>query len=173
MRPAVVAALAAVVAALAAVALAGCGLSGKTVSHSGAVGDAFSGPGGLRVQPVRFLARVRSRPDVTGLGTAAPGTRLAAILVRVCVDTAGLPTISQRNFELDLDGGGQAALKFPETLFADDLNLLGEPGCERGHVVFQVPRGARPVKLRFGLDWTTPTPDGTGRGTKVRFTWKV
>jgi hypothetical protein len=163
----------AVVAALGAVALAGCGLSGKTVSHSGAVGDTLSGPGGLRIRPERYLPHVRARPDVTGLGTAAPGTHFAAFLIRMCIDTAGLPTISQRDFDLDLDGGGQATLKFPETVFADDLDLLGEAGCERGHIVFQVPRGARPVKLRFGLDWTTPTPDGTGRGTKVRFAWTV
>jgi hypothetical protein len=159
---------------LAAVALAGCGLSGRTISHSGAVGQALSGPGGLQVQPVRYLARVTAaHHDVTGLATPAPGTRFSAFLIRMCIKTVNLPTIAPQNFALRLADGSSAPLKFPETVFADDLDLLGEPGCERGHIVFQVPRGARPAELRFALSWSTPSPDGNDSTTKVRLAWKV
>ena len=152
--------------------LAGCtGDAVKTVSHTGAVGQTLTGPGGLTVTPVRYAPHVRAGHDVSGLASPAPGTRLAAFLLRVCVATQYLPTISPQSFTLGLRGGGQAALKFPQTVYADDLDLLGEPGCERGHVVFQVPRGRRPEALRFALDWANSRIDGFNNRTHVRLAW--
>jgi hypothetical protein len=126
------------------------------------------------VQPVRYVASVRTpHHDVTGLATPAPGTRFAAFLIRMCIKSLYLPTIAPQSFDLRLADGRSAPLKFPETVFADDLDLLGEPGCEHGHIVFQVPHGARPSELRFGLSWSTPSPDGNAATTKVHFAWKI
>jgi hypothetical protein len=153
--------------------LAGCD-SVKTVSYDGGVGQTLKAPGGLQVQPVRYLPRVPAPArDVTGLATPAAGTHFAAFLIRMCVNTTGLPTIAPQNFTLALAGGADAVLKFPETVFADDLNLLGAAGCERGHIVFDVPTGGRPSALRFKLDVDTGNVNGHGNRTKVRFTWKL
>ena len=74
---------------------------------------------------------------------------------------------------LDLAGGGTAPLKFPETVFADDLNLLGEAGCEQGHMVFQVPGHRRPRRLRFALEKSENDPGGGTNTTRVRFAWRL
>jgi hypothetical protein len=153
--------LATIAGVLAAACLCGCALGTKTVSHSGAVGEALSGPGGLKIQPVRYLPHVRG------------GHRLAAFLIHECVGTLYLPTIGQQNFDLRLRNGAAAPLVFPEEVFSDDLDLLGEPGCEQGHIVFRIPAGERPAELRFALSWSTSDPDGNARTTKVRFAWKV
>jgi hypothetical protein len=153
---------------------AGCGLSGnssKTISKSGRVGEAFDGPGGLQVQLVLFVSKVPSGDDVSGLATPKAGTHFVAFLVRMCVQTTGLPTIAQQNFAVPLAGGGAAEIKFPETVYDDDLNLLGEPGCEKGHIVFQVPRKRRPSDLRFALDVVNGDAEGHSQSTKVRFDW--
>jgi hypothetical protein len=154
----------------------GCGGFGssKTIAKTGAVGATFSGPGGLRVQLVRYLPRVAPpRKDVTGLATPKDGTHFVAFLVRMCITTSYLPTLSERNFTVPLAGGGAALRKFPQTVLADDLNLLGEPGCERGYVVFQVPRRRRARGLHFALSFTKSDPNGYSDGTNVRFAWTL
>jgi hypothetical protein len=165
-----------VVAALLVIAalLSGCGDPGTTtISYSGAVGQTLRGPGGLQVQAVRYLSRVRAGHDVSGLATPRRGTHFAAFVVRMCVSTIYLPTIGSQNFHLILTNGAEAPLKFPQTVFADDLDLLGEPGCKRGHIVFQVPQGRRPSALRFGLDWATSDMQGFTNSTKLRFDWTL
>jgi hypothetical protein len=154
---------------------AGCGLPGstKTISKSGPVGQAFDGPGSLQVQLVRFLPRVAPGTDVSGLATPKPGTHFVSFLVHMCVQTTGLPTISQGNFDVPLRGGGAAEIKFPETVYTDDLNILGTPGCETGHIVFQVPRRRRPSDLRFALDVLKGDVEGNTQKTKIRFDWTL
>jgi hypothetical protein len=144
-----------------------------TIAHSGAVGQTLRGPGGLQVQVVRYLPRVPARRDVSGLATPRPRTHFAAFLIRMCIATIDLPTISPQSFHLALQNGAEAPLKFPQTVFADDLDLLGEPGCERGHIVFQVPRSERPSALRFDLDWGTTDMQGFTDSTKLRFEWTL
>ena len=154
---------------------AGCGLPGssKTISKSGPVGQAFEGPGGLQVQLVRFLPRVPPGDDVSGLATPKPGTHFVSFFVHMCVQTTELPTISQGNFAVPLSGGGEAEIKFPETVYTDDLNILGEPGCESGHIVFKAPRRRRPSDLRFTLDVLKGDTEGNTQTTKIRFDWKL
>ena len=91
----------------------------------------------------------------------------------MCVATLYLPTVGAANFHLDLADGGEARLKSPESVYDDDLNLLGEPGCERGHVLFQVPRGQRPAALGFNLDWAVNNGQGFTDRTKLRFRWSL
>ena len=155
--------------------LAGCGLgSTKTISKQGVVGQAFDGPGGLQVQLVRYVQRVPPpADDVSGLATPKKGTHFVAFAVRMCINTTGLPSIAQRNFNVPLAGGGEAELKFPETVFDDDLGLLGTPGCEEGHVVFQVPRRRRASDLRFDLDVNRGDAEGYSHTTKIRFDWTL
>lgn len=165
--------LAAVVIAVATV--SGCsGLDRTTtISHAGAIGQTLRGPGGLQVQLVRYLRRVPAGHDVSGLATPRPGTHFAAFLIRMCIATTYLPTIAPQSFALVLANGADATLKFPQSVFADDLDLLGEPGCERGHIVFQIPRSGRPTALQFGLDWANSNIQGFTDSTKVRFEWKL
>jgi hypothetical protein len=154
--------------------LAGCGFgSTKTISKSGPIGQTFDGPGGLQVQLVKYNARVPPGGDVPGLAKPKPGTHFVSFFVRLCINTTGLPVISQRNFNVPLSDGGEAELKFPETVYSDDLNLLGEPGCESGHTVFQVPKGRRASDLRFALDVAKGDAQGYTNTTKVRFDWKL
>jgi hypothetical protein len=157
---------------------AGCGSVGgggstKTIARTGAVGRALTGPGGLSVQLVRYLPRVAPKKDVTRMATPADGTRFVAFQVRMCVKTSGLPILSDSNFTVPLAGGGRAVLKFPQTVFADDLNLLGEPGCERGYIVFQVPRPRRASLLHFALDVQRSNAEGFTDSTKIRFEWSL
>jgi hypothetical protein len=161
--------------AVLALAVGGCGFgSTKTISKTGVIGQAFDGPGGLQVQLVKYLRHVAPPAhDVTGLATPRKGTHFVAFAIRMCIATTGLPTISQRNFDVPLAGGGTAEPKFPETVFDDDLNLLGTPGCEEGHIVFQVPRGRRPGDLRFGLDVNRGDAQGYSHKTDIRFDWKL
>lgn len=144
-----------------------------TISHSAAVGQTLRGPGGLQVQVVRYLRRVPARRDVSGLATPQPGTHFAAFVVRMCIATIDLPTIAPQSFHLILANGAEAPLKFPQTVFAGDLDLLGEPGCERGHIVFQVPQRERPSALRFGLDWASSDMQAFTNSTKLRFEWPL
>jgi hypothetical protein len=144
-----------------------------TISHSGAVGQTLRGPGGLQVQVVRYLPRVPAQRDVSGLATPQPGTHFAAFVVRMCIATIDLPTIAPQSFHVILANGAEAPLKFPQTVFADDLSLLGEPGCERGHIVFQVPQSQRPSALRFGLEWARTDMQGFTDSTKLRFEWTL
>ncbi len=144
-----------------------------TIARHGAIGQPLLGPGGLRVQVVRYLPRVRARRDVSGLATPLPRTHFAAFLIRMCIATVNLPTIAPQSFHLALPNGAEAPLKFPQTVFADDLDLLGEPGCEDGHIVFQVPQGERPSALRFTLDWGITDMQGYTDSTKLRFEWAL
>lgn len=147
--------------------------STTTISHSGAVGQTLRGPGGLQVRVVRYLRHVSGRRDPSGLATPRRGTHFAAFVVRMCITTVYLPTIAPQSFHLILADGAEASLKFPQTVFADDLDLLGELGCERGYIVFQVPRRERPSALRFGLDWARTDMQGFTNATKLRFEWTL
>jgi hypothetical protein len=161
---------------VAAVALSGCSLTGgKTVHKTGVVGQTLTGPGGLQVTPSKYRPTVPAPShDVTGLATPAPGTHFASFLIAMCISTTDLPTIAPQNFSLKLDDGSDAALKFPETVFSSDLDLLGEAGCEQGHIVFQVPTPGRPSKLAFKLDYSRPDPNGGSTfDTHVRLEWAV
>lgn len=159
---------------LSAVVISGCmDPSTTAIARSGAVGQTLRGPGGLQVQVVRYLPRVPSRRDVSGLATPAPRTHFAAFVIRMCVATVYLPTIAPQSFHLVFKDGAEARLKFPQTVFANDLDLLGEPGCERGHIVFQVPRSERPNALRFYLDWAKTDMQGFANATKLRFEWTL
>jgi hypothetical protein len=154
--------------------VAGCvDVGTTTIAHNGAVGQTLRGPGGLQLQVVRYLPRVRARRDASGLATPRPGTHFAAFLIRMCIATIYLPTIASQNFHLTLSNGAQAPLKFPQTVFADDLDLLGEPGCEHGHIVFQVPQSEQPSSLRFDLDWSRSDLQGFTDSTKLRFGWTL
>ncbi len=166
---------ASVAACCAAAVLCGCSLSGgKTVHQSGVIDQTLTGPGGLRVTPSKYRPRVPAKHDVTGLGSPAPGTHFASFYISICINTVNLPTISSRNFALELKAGGEAALKSPQTVFSDDLDLLGEAGCEQGHIVFQVPTGGQPSQLTFKLDYSRPDPNGGSTfDTHVRLEWAV
>jgi hypothetical protein len=156
---------------------AGCsGVGGDrttTIAKTGTVGQALTGPGGLSVRLIRYLPRVAPRKDVTRMGTPADGTRFVAFLVSMCVRTSSLPILSDSSFTVPLAGGGEAVAKFPQTVFDDDLNLLGEPGCERGHIVFQVPRRRHASLLHFAVDVDRSNPDGFTDSTRIRFEWTL
>jgi hypothetical protein len=155
--------------------LAACSISGKTVHHAGVIGQTLTGPGGLQITPTKYRPRVPApRHDVTGLATPAPGAHFASFLISMCINTTDLPTISQQNFSLELASGDDAVLKFPQDVFSNDLDLLGEAGCEQGHIVFQVPTGGQPANLRFKLDYSRPDPNGGSTfDTHVRLVWAV
>ena len=74
---------------------------------------------------------------------------------------------------MPLVGGGEAEAKFPQTVYSDGLDLLGEAGCEQGHVVFQVPTGKKPESLKFNLDVNKGSVNGYSDRTEIRFTWSV
>src|SRR4051812_13313181 len=155
-------------------AVAGCSLTGKTVEKDGTIGSTLTGPHGLAVTLVKYDKRTpKVERDITGLASAPEGTHFVAFEVKVCVGDAGLPTISGRNFTADLAKGGEAEQKFPQTVYPDDFDLVGTEGCEQGHLVFIVPRGDSPTDLKFDLDYSKPSPDGTSSNTKVRFTWTL
>ncbi|HEY1522354.1 MAG TPA: hypothetical protein VGF70_05015 [Solirubrobacteraceae bacterium] len=145
----------------------------NTISHTGGVRQTLRGPGGLQVRLVRYLPRVPARHDVSGLATPTPGMHFVAFLIHMCIATSYLPTIAPQNFALALANGVDATLKFPQSVFAKDLDLLGAAGCERGHIVFEVPHNERPTALRFGLDWSTTDMEGFTNSTKLRFEWKL
>ncbi len=158
----------------AAAALAGCSLGAKTVHHSGVIGQTLTGPGGLAVTPDKYRPLVPApRTDVTGLATPAPGTHFASFLIHICITTSDLPTIASQNFGLELTDGSDAVLKFPEDVFSDDLDLLGESGCEQGHIVFQVPARGHPATLTFKLDIDRSDSQGNEDTTHVRLEWMV
>ena len=160
-----------------AAALAGCSLrTGErtaTVTRVGVPGRTLVGPRGLRVTLVRYLPSVAGRADASGLATPDEGARFVAFLVRPCVGSLYLPTISDQNFSVDLSGGGIAGRKFPQSVFADELDLLGSKGCKRGYIVFQVPVHRRPSDLRFALDYRANDPAGRTVSTRVRFHWRL
>ena len=161
-----------------AAALGGCSLGSggertTTITRIGVPGQTLTGPRGLRVTLVRYLPHVPARADASGLATPNEGTRFVAFLVRPCVGSLYLPTISDQNFSVDLAGGGLGGRKFPQTVLADSLDLLGTKGCERGHIVFQVPVHRRPSELRFALDYRAKDPEGRTQSTRVRFHWRL
>jgi hypothetical protein len=127
--------------------IAGCG----TTTKSGHVGDTFSG-GGLRVT----VLRVDQHPeipsdDISGLSTPAPGDRLIGARVRVCnkYDFA----VGTYDFAVSLDGGGDAAVKFPQMNYPDGFDDV-RTGCAAGWIVFELPRSRTPSKIRFTYDDT-------------------
>ncbi len=91
----------------------------------------------------------------------------------MCIATVDLPTIAPQSFHLILANGTEAPLKFPQTVFADDLNLLGEPGCEHGHMLFQASHSERPSAMRFGLDWAATDIQDFTTSTKLRLEWTL
>jgi hypothetical protein len=163
--------------AAAAVVLTGCSPSGgKTVHKTGVIGQTLTGPGGLQITPSKYRPIVPAPAhDVTGLATPARGTHFASFLIAMCITTTDLPTIAAQNFGLELADGSEAALKFPQDVFSSDLDLLGEAGCERGHIVFQVPSAGHPSKLTFKLDASRPdnVNGGSSFDTHVRLEWSV
>jgi hypothetical protein len=165
----------ALVVALAVLTVTGCSLNTKTISHSAAVGTTLrGGVGGLKITPTNYHPMISAGHDGSGLDVPAAGTHFASLVIRECITSLYLPTIGQSNYSLGLAGGGQAQLKGAETRFADDLDLLGEPGCEQGHIVFQVPAGRTPSALTFALDVTNTTSNGEDDShTKVRLTWTL
>src|SRR3954468_2019893 len=161
---------------LIALAAGGCGVGGgssRTIARTGRVGATFTGPGGLSVRLVRYLPRVAPKHDVTRMATPADGTRFVAFLVRACVRTRYLPIVSESDFSVPLAGGGQATAKFPQTVFDEDFGLLGDAGCERGWVVFQVPRRRRAHALQFELAFTRGDSEGFDHDTTIRFVWTL
>jgi hypothetical protein len=161
----------------AAVAVGGCALSGgKTVHQTGVIGQTLTGPGGLQITPSKYRPIVPAPShDVTGLATPAPGTHFASFLIAMCIKTTDLPTIASQNFSLELADGSEAVLKFPQDVFSSDLDLLGEAGCEQGHIVFQVPSSGHPAALKFKLDYSKPDNNNGGSSfdTHVRLEWSV
>ena len=143
---------------------AGCG----DVERSGAVGDRLSG-GGLEATLEKVDREVPvPESDVTGLSVPRAGSRLIGVRVRVCSDHGG--AIGQYDFSMETDRGN-ARLKFPSMNYDEPFEPVRDD-CGSGWVVFEVPKGSTPTKLRFGFEDT-----GTSRQPQTqvdaRFSWKL
>jgi hypothetical protein len=146
------------------VALAGCSPDGTT-DKSGAVGDELSAKG-LRVTVQRVDASVPvPARDITGLSTPAPGKSLVGVRARVCSSHGG--AIGSYSFSVEPDG----RLKFPAMNYSGAFESLRN-GCGTGWIVFEVPRGTRPEKVRFSFTDTGSYRHEQDR-VKARFTWNV
>ena len=150
-------------------------MSGKTIHHTGVIDQTLTGPGGLQVTPSKYRPRVPApAPRRDGARDARAGNALRVVL-DLDVHQHDRPA-DDLGAELQPRAGigRHAVLKFPQDVFSNDLDLLGEAGCEQGHIVFQVPTGGQPAKLKFKLDSSRPDPNGgSSFDTHVRLEWAV
>jgi hypothetical protein len=143
-----------------------------TTTRSGQLGDTFSG-GGIEVT----VDAIDERPpvpkhDVTGLSSPARGDRLIAARVHICSKQGA--AIGTFDFALSLAGGGDARVKFPQTNYPDGFDSL-RTGCSRGWIVFELPSGKQPSKVRFAFDDTGASNGSFGGRSESheRFSWSV
>jgi len=150
---------------LAALLVAGCGKTEK----SGDVGDELTAKGvKVTVQKVDRSVPVPAR-DITGLSTPAPGMSLVGVRAKVCSDHGG--AIGQYDFGIETSNGA-GRLKFPAMNYPDGLDIV-RTGCGDGWVVFEVPAGSRPEKVKFGFQDTGSRVPSQNNQVDARFTWKV
>ena len=136
------------------------------------MGDTLSDRG-LAVTLVRVAREVPRRRgrDLSGLATPAPGTRFVGVDVRACNEDGG-PAIGPYSFKLELSGGGEGRLRFPQRVLEDDFETV-RTGCERGWIVFEVPHGESAEALRFRFDDTASAAPSRRREKHSRFRWDV
>ena len=152
---------------LAALALAGC-LGTSETKRSGSVGDKHSA-GRLDVTVERVDRETPvPKKDVTGLSVPRSGHRLVGVLVNVCSDYGA--AIGPYDFKLETsEGSGRP--KFPSSNYREEFETLRD-GCKRGWIVYEIPRGASPQKVKFDF-----SDSGTNRNTQdnldARFEWTV
>ena len=147
-------------------ALAACG----TTTHSGKVGETFSG-GGLKVTVGRIdLHTPVPAGDLSGLSTPAPGNRLVGAFVRVCNNDG--PAVGQDSFGIGLADGGHGSVKFPTTNYADSFSFV-DSGCAGGWVVFEIPLASSPTQVHFAFDDSGNSAPGGRPESHERFTWTI
>jgi hypothetical protein len=155
---------------LAVLAVAGCGATERT----GAVGDALKGK---HVQ-AKLLAWVPTVPakrlghDITGLSTPAHGMRFAAADIALCNDT-GAAAIAW-HFELRLDDSSSVHPQTASQVYDDQLDTVRD-GCDRGWIVYQVPKAAKVKTLHYEFDWSHQTANGSSYSESEhdRFDWSL
>ena len=158
--------------------LAGCGGSDKTdaqpseptgsTTSSQTTESASADPGPRQVAMGETIETPRgSHMSVHSFGSASrsapppPGTEWTSADVEFCVTESLINetnlTNIRREFELELEDGtvlspdGSAA--DPDERFSDDELMVGAGDCERGPVVFAVPRGVAPTTFLLVTPW--------------------
>lgn len=133
-----------------ALALSACG----TTEREGKVGDTLDG---------RDVAAtlLEFRPEV--------GRRLAAVRVSLCSENE--QAIGAFAFVLEYDGGKAQPVR-PQPVFDDEFEVVRDR-CERGWIVYAVPRGAKPTALTFAFDDTGSNQPGDHRENHLRFRWAL
>ena len=152
--------------------LALCAAACGSTSKEGSVGETLT-DGKLKVTVTRVDREV-PRPsgrDVTGLGTPSAGMRFFGANVRACNGPRG-PAIGPYSFELDVSGGGDARLRFPQRAYEDDFDSVRE-GCGQGWIVFEVPASSTVDAVKFKYDDTASAAPSDRREKHARFRWEV
>jgi hypothetical protein len=151
--------------AAAALIASGCG----TTEKSGAVGDTLTAKG----IDVTVIAVDDSVPvpksDVTGLSQPAPGQKLVGVRVKVCSEHGG--AIGPYDFSIETTSGDPGRLKFPETNYPNSFDSF-RAACGDGWVVFEIPAGSDPGKVKFNFQ-DTGTAQHPETEVDARFSWDV
>jgi hypothetical protein len=142
----------------------GCGAT----EESGEIGDVLSAEG-LQVSVERVDTRVPvPAEDITGLSQPSPGTKLVGVLARVCSDHRG--AIGAYDFGLE-SSEGDGRLKFPQRNYRDDFEVP-RADCGGGWIVFEIPSGAEPERVRFDFQDTGSSRD-QDQNVDAEFSWSV
>ena len=106
---------------------------------------------------------------MTGLSLPARGYRLVGVLARLCSGHGG--AIGQYDFALE-SSAGDGRPKYTARNYSRPFGTVRDD-CGRGWIVFEIPRGARPTKVRFAFDDTRAVKPSQGKDLKARFEWEV
>lgn len=154
-------------AAVAALGLGGCSFDGET-KKSGSVGDELSAEKvRVKVEKIDREVPVPKR-DITGLSVPSAGHRLIGVRVNVC--SGYRAAIGSFSFSLEASEGGAEPKHVARNY--DSMFRSVRDDCERGWLVYEIPRGAKPEKVKFKFDETGNAQDESDN-VKARFEWDV
>jgi hypothetical protein len=153
-------------AVLALVGLSGC-MGGET-KKTGAIGDELSAEK-VKVTVERVDREVpEPESDITGLSVPSSGYRLIGVRVNVC---SGYEA-AIGNFSFSLESSeGEARPKHVARNY-DSMFRGVRDDCERGWLVYEIPRGASPTKVKFRFDESGNSRDQADN-VEARFEWEV
>ena len=108
------------------------------------------------------------RSDITGLSKPSAGYRLIGVRVNVCSGYEA--AIGNFSFALE-SSEGDARPKYVARNYRERFVGVRD-ACERGWIVYEIPRGASPTKVRFAFDETGNSRDQSDN-VEARFEWDV
>jgi hypothetical protein len=150
--------------ALTVFALAGCGDTEK----SGSSGDELSAEK-VKVTVEKVDREVpEPRSDITGLSKPSSGYRLIGVRVNVCSGYEA--AIGNFSFSME-SSDGEARPKHTARNYSEMFRGVRDD-CERGWLVYEIPRGAKPTKVKFRFDETGNSREQSDN-VAARFEWDV